>query len=242
MDYNNNQDKAPYYYTYEIQAGTNQVKKIALPTLTDYTRDSLGRHTNNHPAVKEVFEKVVQELEKTPEMDINPVLDAIDYAAIKHDGQFAKDITGIPYVYHPLNLCRILLEEGKVLDTNVLISALVHSTLEDEQATLSEIGELFGEEVYKILEDLKRHNLSIEDKQKLVDYAPHMCEGAKLIQLSMRIDSLNDIRNNPPIGWSQEEVEDCFFWSDRLLKSLKGINAGLEASLETVIRAQNASK
>lgn len=85
---------------------------------------------------------------------IGPLLDAIDYAAIKHKSQRRKDPEGTPYINHPIGVAHILFFEGGVTDVPTLISAILHDTVEDTETTLEEIGIRFGAQVMGIVAEV----------------------------------------------------------------------------------------
>ena len=79
--------------------------------------------------------------------------EAILFATIKHKGQTRKDNT--PYIKHPLSVSLNVLKyyDGDDLET-VLISSLLHDTLEDTNATKDEIVTKFGDKVYRMVKEL----------------------------------------------------------------------------------------
>ena len=69
---------------------------------------------------------------------------AIVYAVEHHAGQFRKGSV-LPYIFHPLEVMQLL--QTMNADTNLLMAGVLHDTVEDTDATLEEIRELFGEDV-----------------------------------------------------------------------------------------------
>lgn len=63
---------------------------------------------------------------------------------MKHKGQYRK-YTGEPYVTHPIAVSELVREHG--LSETAIVAALLHDVVEDTDATLEEVWELFGEEV-----------------------------------------------------------------------------------------------
>lgn len=72
------------------------------------------------------------------------ILKAIDFATEYHKGQVRKGTTA-PYIIHPVETMDILASMGA--DTDLLIAGLLHDTLEDTEATATEIHQLFGADV-----------------------------------------------------------------------------------------------
>ncbi len=66
---------------------------------------------------------------------------AIEFAAKAHAGQYRKG-TRIPYLFHPLGVARILIEEN--CSEELIITGLLHDTIEDTAVTGEQIAEKFG--------------------------------------------------------------------------------------------------
>ena len=69
---------------------------------------------------------------------------ATEFATKAHNGQYRK-YTGEPYVTHPLEVCFRL--STFMSNEAVLAAAILHDTVEDTDATIEQINDLFGEEV-----------------------------------------------------------------------------------------------
>lgn len=76
------------------------------------------------------------------------IWDAYCFAFSKHDGQVDK--AGKPYILHPVFVASSLTE------TEEMICALLHDTMEDTSATYSEIEGKFGSEIAKHVAVLTR--------------------------------------------------------------------------------------
>lgn len=90
-------------------------------------------------------------------MDEIKLHNAIVYASEKHNGQVRKG-TQIPYIAHILEVSNYLEWGGCEEDT--VIAGILHDTIEDTDATVEELNELFGARVA----DLVAHET--EDKTK----------------------------------------------------------------------------
>ena len=66
------------------------------------------------------------------------------WAGMKHKGQVRK-YTGEPYFEHPIAVSEMVREQG--LSETAVIAAILHDVVEDTDATLEEVLELFGPEV-----------------------------------------------------------------------------------------------
>ncbi|HEX8734678.1 MAG TPA: HD domain-containing protein [Pyrinomonadaceae bacterium] len=162
--------------------------------------------------------------------NIAKFIEAASFAAKKHAGQKRKGADGEPYINHPLEVANLLAKVGKVEDTDVLIAALLHDTIEDTGTTKEEITELFGEKVCgMVLEVTDDKSLpKAERKEKQVEHAPHLSPGAKLIKLGDKISNITDILKNPPRDWSLERKREYVEWGERVIAGLRGANENLE--------------
>src|SRR5690349_24782024 len=81
-----------------------------------------------------------------PHYEENQLLDlehAIDFATEAHKGQKRK--SGESFVTHPLAVAGTLIDWGMDIDT--VVAGVLHDTVEDTDATLHKIENLFGRDV-----------------------------------------------------------------------------------------------
>ena len=93
------------------------------------------------------FELVEKVKSYDPHADEDAINRAYVFAMKAHGSQ--KRASGDPYFTHPLEVANILCDMK--LDTASIITALLHDTVEDTDATLDDIKELFGEEVMNLV-------------------------------------------------------------------------------------------
>jgi guanosine-3',5'-bis(diphosphate) 3'-pyrophosphohydrolase len=79
------------------------------------------------------------------------ILKALDFAARKHRDQRRKDKRASPYINHPIQLAKVLWEEGGVVDPVTIAAALLHDTIEDTETSLQELRGDFGDEIADIV-------------------------------------------------------------------------------------------
>ena len=104
------------------------------------------------------LEERYQHLEQTilaynPAADVAKVRSAYEFAAEAHKDQKRKD--GSPYVTHPLAVAQIVAEELH-LDTDSIIAALLHDTIEDTPVTHEEVAKLFSPTVADLVEGVSK--------------------------------------------------------------------------------------
>jgi GTP pyrophosphokinase len=78
---------------------------------------------------------------------------ALDFAVEAHRDMRRK--TGEPYIYHPLEVARIVAAEIGLGETSI-VCALLHDVVEDTDYTLSDIEMIFGEKVSRIIDGLTK--------------------------------------------------------------------------------------
>jgi guanosine-3',5'-bis(diphosphate) 3'-pyrophosphohydrolase len=176
-------------------------------------------------------------LEYHPEADIDVILDAYLYSAKAHRGQSRK--SGEAYISHPIevafNLTRLKMDEQTVA------AGLLHDTIEDTLSTPEEIEDLFGDEIYHLVEGvtkISKMEFSSREETQAENYRKMILAMAKdirviLIKLADRahniqtLDSLSEERqrriaretldifaplaNRLGIGWMRAELENGAF-------------------------------
>ena len=174
--------------------------------------------------------------------NLSTLLQAASFAAQKHTGQTRKGKDQAPYINHPLEVANLLINEGKVEDYDVLIAAILHDTVEDTDATREEIAEKFGENVASIVMEVTDDKSLPKQtrKQKQVEHAPHLTDGAKQLKMCDKISNITDIMNNPPDGWSDERRLEYIEWGERVMAGLRGANENLEKHFDELVAKAKA--
>lgn len=121
---------------------------------------------------------------------------ALKYIAEKHKGQ--TRLNGNPYIIHPIRVSQEV--SGDVAKT----CALLHDTVEDTDATLQEIEDMFGNEVSVAVEALThRKGESYEDYIKRVKQNP-IATAVKIADIS---DNLADSPSTHAIEKSAKALD-----------------------------------
>lgn len=164
------------------------------------------------------------------------LLKAIAFAAEKHRHQRRKDPEASPYINHPIDLANVLVREGRVRDTTVLIAAILHDTLEDTETTPDELAREFGGEIRDlVLEVTDNKKLKKRKRKELqVKHGPHLTRRARLVKLADKICNLRDVAVNPPARWPLKRQIEYFDWAKAVIDNLRGTHARLEAIFDTV--------
>jgi (p)ppGpp synthase/HD superfamily hydrolase len=86
-------------------------------------------------------------------IDINEVKKAIYYAKKYHGSQMRQ--SGEPYYSHPLEVAYMI--SDYLFRTDIIVTSILHDTIEDTELTEKMIAYIFGEQVASQVEDLSRN-------------------------------------------------------------------------------------
>lgn len=118
-------------------------------------------------------DKRMQQLEKLlktihayqPDLDFEIVEKAYAFAKEMHEGQFRS--SGEPYVTHPVEVAQILAEMK--MDITTIVTALLHDTVEDTDATFEDLEKNFGKSVSDLVNGVSKltriESQTLEGKQ-----------------------------------------------------------------------------
>ena len=158
------------------------------------------------------------------------LLDAVEFAALKHRDQRRKDADASPYVNHPIGVAHLIAEVGGVTDLNALVAAVLHDTIEDTETTVDELDRRFGSQVRRIVEELtddKTLEKSVR-KELQVEHARSLSASAKLVKIADKIMNVRDVTDSPPADWGLARRVDYFDWAERVVVGCRGVNPHLE--------------
>lgn len=160
--------------------------------------------------------------------DKKRIMEAVFFAATKHQDQRRKSEGDIPYVNHVLQVGNILAEDGQT--TDVIIAGILHDVVEDTDCTFEELEAKFGANICGIVREVSddKSLSKAERKQMQIDKAPYKSVGAKAIKIADKLANLGDLKANPPVDWSAERCEEYFVWSQKVIDALRGSHPSLE--------------
>src|SRR3954451_16710479 len=135
------------------------------------------------------------------EIDRTRVEDAFVFACEHHADQRRK--SGEEFIVHPVGVAKIC--AGMRLDTETLVAALLHDTVEDTSATLDEVREAFGEEVASLVDGVTKLTgitFQSRDEKQAENYRKMMVAMAQdirvvLIKLADRLHNMRTIAGMP---------------------------------------------
>ncbi|HNW67565.1 MAG TPA: RelA/SpoT family protein [Bacteroidales bacterium] len=127
--------------------------------------------------------------------------------------------SGEPYIYHPLAVAKIVVQEINLATTSVVCS-LLHDVVEDTEYTLEDIQDMFGEKVAKIIDGLTKIDelafnndvsLQAENFKKIF---LTMSEDIRviLIKLADRLHNMRTLSSMPPEKQWKISSETSYFY------------------------------
>ena len=100
-----------------------------------------------------------------PDVDAGMLRKAYDYAREMHEGQMRA--SGEPYYLHPVAVAQILAEMH--MDLTTIITAILHDTLEDTEASYDDLAREFGKDVADLVNGVSKltriESQTLEGKQ-----------------------------------------------------------------------------
>ena len=158
------------------------------------------------------------------------ILKAAHFAAQKHRDQRRKDKEVSPYINHPISVAKIISDIGNIEDPEVLAAALLHDTIEDTETTVDELIDNFGERVCSLVQEVTDDKSlpKMERKQRQIEHAKEISEGAALIKLGDKISNVTDITNTPPTDWDSNRRLEYFEWAEKVINNCPKVNTSLE--------------
>lgn len=121
------------------------------------------------------------------------LLEAISFAALKHQGQLRKD-GRTPYFAHPVRVMTIVRDRWGVTDPEVLAAAVLHDTIEDTTTDYDDVLTRFGPRVAQLVALLTKDK-RLAEAERETGYHAALAAGpleAKLCKLADTLDNLID--------------------------------------------------
>lgn len=162
--------------------------------------------------------------------DVARLMEAVNFAALKHRIQKRKDVDESPYIIHPIAVTTLLAVEAGVSDLLTLQAAVLHDTLEDTDTTYEELVGRFGNEVANAVRE-NTDDKSIKDKHERkrlqVVNAPHKSLAAARVKLADKTCNLRDIANTPPADWVYADKRKYYESAKKVVDALPDVGEEL---------------
>ena len=164
--------------------------------------------------------------------DIITVMRAANFAAEKHASQRRKGEKAEPYLNHLVEVASLAAEASDG-DADIVVAALLHDTVEDQEVKFEQIAAQFGPTVARLVAEVTddKSKDKQERKRLQVENAPHESEGASVINLADKTSNLRAIANSPP-PWPLERKQAYLKWARDVVAGLPYKPEGLYVEFE----------
>ena len=165
--------------------------------------------------------------------DLVRVTRAFDFACRKHAQQRRKGAGQEPYVNHLAEVADLVAQATQGSDPDLVIAALLHDTVEDQDVKREEIVALFGEDVARIVMEVTDDKTLNKDVRKRlqVEHAAHISRQARILKIADKTSNLRSIQHSPP-PWPESRKRRYFAWAQAVVSQARGVNPWIEAAFD----------
>jgi (p)ppGpp synthase/HD superfamily hydrolase len=171
------------------------------------------------------------------------VMRAADVAARWHVQQRRKGSAQEPYINHLLEVASLVTQATEGTDTDVLIAALLHDAIEDQNVTSETIASEFSKHVANIVVEVTDNkSLPKKERKRLqIENAPKKSREAKLIKLADKTSNVRAVTISPAIGWPVQRRLDYIDWAKQVVAGLRGSSPLLEQQFDDAVEQAGRS-
>jgi (p)ppGpp synthase/HD superfamily hydrolase len=174
---------------------------------------------------------------------VQRVLAAAIFAAHKHSSQRRKGAAAEPYFNHLIEVAEMVSATNPEPDTELVIAALLHDSIEDAGVTKEDLTERFGADVARLVEEVTDDKSlpKAERKRLQIVNAPKKSVRAQAIKLADKISNLRAILSSPPVDWTEERKTEYFDWARQVVNGLTAPNPMLKTEFDRLINRRMSS-
>ena len=171
------------------------------------------------------------------------VLRAADAAARWHVHQRRKGAAEEPYINHLLEVATLVAEATDGKDPDLVIAALLHDAIEDQEVPRGVIAQAFGEGVANLVEEVTdEKNLEKQERKRLqVEHSHKKSLRAKILKLADKTSNLRAIAASPPPDWSVKRRLEYVEWARKVSEGLIGVSEWLEQEFDKAAKEADRS-
>lgn len=165
------------------------------------------------------------------------VLRAADAAARWHVHQRRKGSAQEPYINHLLEVASLVADATGGADPELVIAALLHDAIEDQEVPSELISREFGDRVAAIVAEVTDDKSldKAERKRLQIEHAPKKSDAAKLIKLADKTSNVRAIAFAPSPDWAVKRRLEYINWAKKVVQGLRGSSALLEAQFDRAV-------
>ncbi len=168
-------------------------------------------------ACKTIEELVERIRSVDKQYDVDKIMQAYTLANDAHKGQVRS--SGDPYISHPLAVASILVDY--CMDTDTIVSALLHDVVEDTDISLEEIRKKFGDDVALMVDGVTKIGqvpLNTKEEQQAENIRKILMAMSKdirviIIKLADRLHNMRTLDARPPHKQRKTSLETMNFYA-----------------------------
>lgn len=165
--------------------------------------------------INDCYDDLEREVVKRFDSDrMNRVKRAFDFANAAHDGIRRK--SGEPYIIHPLAVATIVARDLGLGATSV-IASILHDVVEDTEYNVSDISNMFGEDVARIVDGLTKLSGEMDTRQALTlrKMLMTLSEDVRviLIKIADRLHNMRTLESLPPFKQLKIASETLYLYA-----------------------------
>jgi (p)ppGpp synthase/HD superfamily hydrolase len=165
--------------------------------------------------------------------DLIRVTQALDFAARKHTHQRRKGEGKEPYINHLVEVAHMVAEATGGKDANLVIAALLHDVIEDQNVKREEIEAQFGSDVADLVAEVTDDKSLPKDERKRlqIEHVVHVSKRAQVLKIADKTSNLRSMQHSPP-PWSLARKQRYFAWAKAVVDNVRGVSPWLEAAFD----------
>ena len=163
---------------------------------------------------------------------------ALRFAAERHSTHRRKGQAKEPYINHLAEVAELVAKATEGKDSNLVVAALLHDTVEDTETMPEELIAEFNSDIAQLVREVTDDkSLSKQDRKNLqVANASKKSPRAKLLKLADKTSNLRSIAHSPPENWDTARKQEYINWAADVVAGLKGVNPWLEERFDEALK------
>ena len=123
----------------------------------------------------------------------------------------------------------------------MVIAALLHDAVEDQEVSIEmivrEFGNQVGDIVLEVTDDVTDDKTlpKAERKRKQIESGLNKSREAKLIKFADKASNLRTIASSPAVGWSVKRRLEYIEWANSVVAGLRGTSPWLEQEFDDAV-------
>ena len=142
-----------------------------------------------------------------------------------------------------LEVARLVAQATEGNEPDLVIAALLHDAIEDQEVPRDLIAQAFSEDIAKLVEEVTDDkNFNEEQRKRLqVERSRRHSRKAKILKLADKTSNLRAIAASAPPNWSVKRRLAYVGWAREVAEGLTGVSQWLECEFEQAAKEADVS-